>query len=212
MEFTKRQEAIVEIVKQQGPITGEQIAEKLSLTRATLRPDMAILTMTGVIGARPRVGYFYSGKNPARIMAERLHKVKVGEIKSLPVVVNDRCSVYDAVVTIFTEDVGTLFVVSEGGFLEGVISRKDLLKTTLGGQDIQKLPVGVIMTRMPNVVYTEPEESVWAAAKKLLEHQVDAMPVVRPKENRDGPKELEVVGRFSKTNIARFFVEMGEDG
>ncbi|MFZ5633578.1 MAG: helix-turn-helix transcriptional regulator [Bacillota bacterium] len=211
MEFTKRQEAILEIVKKQGPITGEQIAEKLSLTRATLRPDMAILTMSGVLGARPRVGYFYSGRTPGKVMAEKLHKVKVGNIKSVPVVVNEKCSVYDAVVTMFTEDVGTLFVVGEGGFLEGVISRKDLLKITLGGHDIHRLPVGVIMTRMPNIIYIDQEESVWSAAKKLLDHEIDAMPVVRFRESQDGRKGLEVIGRLSKTNITRFFVEMGEE-
>ncbi|GAB6179033.1 hypothetical protein JCM14036_03520 [Desulfotomaculum defluvii] len=65
--------------------------------------------------------------------------------------VPENCTVYDAVVTMFLEDVGTLYVVREGGLLEGVVSRKDLLKTTLGEHDINKLPLGVIMTRMPNV-------------------------------------------------------------
>jgi HTH domain. len=40
IELNKRQEEILEIVKENGPITGEQIAERLSLTRATLRPDL----------------------------------------------------------------------------------------------------------------------------------------------------------------------------
>ncbi|MDQ1145006.1 putative ArsR family transcriptional regulator [Bacillus sp. SORGH_AS 510] len=51
----------MQIVKESGPITGEQIADQLSLTRATLRPDLAILTMAGFLDARPRVGYFYTG-------------------------------------------------------------------------------------------------------------------------------------------------------
>ncbi|BAF59082.1 MAG: helix-turn-helix transcriptional regulator [Pelotomaculum sp.] len=210
MQLTRRQETILEIVKNSGPITGEQIAEKLSLTRATLRPDLAILTMAGLLEARPRVGYFYSGKSPNRVVAEKLHRVLVASIKSVPVVVNEKCSVYDAVVTMFIEDVGTLFVVKEGGLLEGVISRKDLLKTTLGGHDIHKLPVGVIMTRMPNVLCTTPEESVWAAAKKLITHEVDALPVVRKVALPDGGEGLEVIGRLSKTNITRLFVELGE--
>ncbi len=212
MEFTKRQEAILEIVKNQGPITGEQIAEKLSLTRATLRPDMAILTMSGLLGARPRVGYFYSGKSPSKILTEKLHKIKVGAIKSIPVVVRENSSVYDAAVTMFLEDVGTLMVVGEGGFLEGVISRKDLLKITMGGHDIHKLPVSVIMTRMPNIIFTDEEESVWSAAKKLLTHEVDAMPVVSAGQGQDGRTGLVVVGRFSKTNITRILVELGENG
>ncbi len=212
MQLTKRQETIFEIVKSSGPITSEQIAEKLSLARATLRPDLAILTMAGLLEARPRVGYFYSGKSPNRVVAEKLHKVLVSDVKSLPVVVSEKCSVYDAVVTMFIEDVGTLFVVREGGVLEGVISRKDLLKTTLGGQDIHKLPVGVVMTRMPNVLYTTPEESVWSAARKIINQEVDALPVVRKIALPDGGEEFEVIGRLSKTNITRLFVELGEEG
>lgn len=210
MELTRRQETILEIVKNSGPITGEQIAEKLSLTRATLRPDLAILTMAGLLEARPRVGYFYSGKSPYRVVAEKVHGVLVASVMSVPIVVAEKCSVYDAVVTMFIEDVGTLFVVREGGILEGVISRKDMLKTTLGGQDINKLPVGVVMTRMPNVLHTTPEESVWSAARKLIAHEVDALPVVRASVLPDGGEGLEVVGRLSKTNITRLFVELGE--
>ncbi|GAA3321760.1 hypothetical protein GCM10020331_038920 [Ectobacillus funiculus] len=62
IELNKRQEQIIQIVKDNGPITGEAIADQLNLTRATLRPDLAILTMAGYLDARPRVGYFYTGK------------------------------------------------------------------------------------------------------------------------------------------------------
>ena len=58
----------MQIVKDQGPITGEHIAEQLHLTRATLRPDLAILTMAGFLEARPRVGYFYSGKSGTQLV------------------------------------------------------------------------------------------------------------------------------------------------
>ncbi|MBM7855791.1 CBS domain-containing protein [Desulfohalotomaculum tongense] len=210
MELTERQQKIVEIVKKDGPITGEQIAEKLDLTRATLRPDLAILTMANILEARPRVGYFYSGKTSGQVVADRLKKLKVGDVKSVPIVVNENCSVYDAIVTMFIEDVGTLIVVGDGGKLEGVISRKDFLKNTLGGQDIHKLPVGVIMTRMPNVVCAYPEDSVWLAARRLLNHEVDCLPVVRPIQG-EADDHYEVIGRFTKTNIAQLFVELGEE-
>ncbi|KFI36787.1 hypothetical protein HX99_00980 [Peptococcaceae bacterium SCADC1_2_3] len=211
MELTKRQESILEIVKKEGPITGEQIAERLSINKATLRSDMAILTMFGLLGARPRVGYFYLGRTLNRIIAEKLHQIKVGEIKSIPVVISDQSYVYDAVVKMFIEDVGTLIVVKEKGLLEGVISRKDLLKTTLSSPDIQKLPVSVIMTRMPNIIMVEPEESVWLAAKKLIIHEIDALPVVRPVASTNGKKGFEVIGRITKTSITRLFVELGEE-
>ncbi|ABO50981.1 putative signal-transduction protein with CBS domains [Desulforamulus reducens MI-1] len=209
MELSKRQETIIEIVKNDGPITGEQIAERLNLTRATLRPDLSILTMAGFLEARPRVGYYYNGKTADRILAEKITRLQVGEVKSVPTVVSESCSVYDAVVTMFIEDVGTLYIVREGGLLEGVVSRKDLLKTTLGGQDIHKLPLGVIMTRMPNIHMVQENDSVWLAAHKLLTHEIDSLPVVRTIQGSRG-KDYEVIGRFSKTNVTRLFVEFGE--
>lgn len=37
IELNKRQEDILQIVKENGPITGEHIAERLNLTRATFK-------------------------------------------------------------------------------------------------------------------------------------------------------------------------------
>lgn len=210
IRLTPRQEKIIEIVKGSGPITSEQIAKQLNLTRATLRPDLAILTMSGILDARPRVGYFYTGKTANAVLAEEIRRFRVKDIKSVPVVIKEETSVYDAIVTMFIEDVGTLIVVSEGGFLEGVVSRKDLLKVTIGQNDPKQVPVGVAMTRMPNIVTTTLEETVFMAAQKIIEHQVDALPVVRKFIKEDGKEKLEVVGRITKTNITQLFVELGE--
>ena len=87
MELSNRQEQIIQIVKDNGPITGENIAEQLSLTRATLRPDLAILTMAGFLDARPRVGYFFTGKTGTELLTEKLKKFKVEEYQSVPIVV-----------------------------------------------------------------------------------------------------------------------------
>jgi CBS domain-containing protein len=208
LELTRRQEAILGIVKAEGPITSEQIAERLKLARATLRPDLAILTMAGLLEARPRVGYYYSGKSPGEVVVSKIRRFKVRDIQSRPVVVGDQLSVYDAIITMFLEDVGTVFVVREKGLLEGVISRKDLLKVALGAQDIRLLPVSVVMTRMPKIITTSPDELAWEAARKLVVHEIDALPVVEPVD--DPPGALQVVGRFSKTNATRLFVEIGE--
>ena len=47
MQLTKRQDQIVHIVKEEGPITGKAIAAKLDLTRSALRSDLTVLTMMG---------------------------------------------------------------------------------------------------------------------------------------------------------------------
>ncbi|MCM3710864.1 helix-turn-helix transcriptional regulator [Sporosarcina luteola] len=206
MELNKRQNEILEIVKMDGPITGEQIAERLSLARATIRPDLAILTMAGYLDARPRVGYFYSGKKPAQSIADDMNSMRVGDFQSIPVVVNENVTVYDAICQMFLDDVGTLFVVDKSSCLTGVLSRKDLLRTSLGNSELDKIPVHVIMTRMPNITYCKKQDSLIQAAKKMIEQQIDSLPVVAMKE-----EGLDVVGRITKTNITRAFLSLAED-
>ncbi|MFC3882957.1 helix-turn-helix transcriptional regulator [Bacillus songklensis] len=206
IELNKRQEQILQIVKDHGPITGEHIADRLNLTRATLRPDLAILTMAGYLEARPRVGYFYTGKTGAQLLTDKIRKVKVGEYQSVPVVVNESVSVYDAICTMFLEDVGTLFVVDEHSLLVGVLSRKDLLRASIGKQELTSIPVNIIMTRMPNITFCEREDYLIDIAKTLINKQIDAMPVVKKTD-----LGYEVIGRITKTNITKLLVGLAND-
>ncbi|WP_343046478.1 helix-turn-helix transcriptional regulator [[Anoxybacillus] calidus] len=206
MELNKRQEQILQIVKDHGPITGESIAEKLNLTRATLRPDLAILTMAGYLEARPRVGYFYTGKTGSQLLADKIKKIKVADYQSIPVVVNESVSVYDAIVTMFLEDVGTLFVIDNDSLLVGVLSRKDLLRASIGKQELRSIPVNIIMTRMPNITMCYKDDLLIEVAQRLIEKQIDAMPVVKKTE-----KGYEVVGRITKTNMTKAFVDLAKD-
>lgn len=196
----------MQIVKDNGPITGEHIADQLNLTRATLRPDLAILTMAGYLDARPRVGYFYTGKTSTQLLTENLQKIYVRDYQSIPVVVSENVSVYDAICTMFLEDVGTLFVVDQNSVLVGVLSRKDLLRASIGKQELSAIPVNIIMTRMPNITMCEKEDLLIDVAKKLIDKQIDALPVVRKKE-----KGYEVIARITKTNITKAFVALGEE-
>lgn len=206
IELNKRQEHILQIVKDNGPITGEAIADRLDLTRATLRPDLAILTMAGYLEARPRVGYFYTGKTGAQLLTDRLMKIKVKDYQSIPVVVKESVSVYDAICTMFLEDVGTLFVVDKESVLVGVLSRKDLLRASLGKQELTTIPVNIIMTRMPNITMCEKEDLLIEVAAKLIEKQIDAIPIIRHSE-----KGIEVIGRITKTNMTKALVALSSD-
>lgn len=186
------------------------LASKLNVTRAALRPDLAILTMTGLLEAKPKVGYISSRKPSYSLIYEYIRNIKVKDIMSKPVVVNEETTVYDAIVFLFLNDVGTLFV-ENNGMLIGAASRKDFLKIAMGGTDTHKVPVGIIMTRMPNIIYVQEEDSAYFAAQKIIEHEVDSLPVVSKKN--DGDKEyFAIVGKVSKTNITRLFVKLGENG
>ncbi len=190
-------------------MTGEQLAERLGVSRAALRPDLAILIMSGVLDARPKVGYYYTGKGAFSMLMEEIARYKVRDVQSVPVVVAATASAYDTIVTMFLEDVGTVFVVEPGGILKGVVSRKDLLKVAMGSRDLQKIPVQVLMTGMSKMIITDPDEPILAAAKKLVDGEIDSLPVVRPMGTAD-EKAFEVVGRLTKTNITRLLVEMGQ--
>ena len=105
---------------------------------------------------------------------------------------------------------GTLFI-ENNGVLVGAVSRKDFLKNAIGGTDIHKVPVGVIMTRMPNIVCGSTEDSAYDLAKKIIEHEIDSIPIVE--KIGDGLSEkpqFKIVGKISKTNITKLFVKLGE--
>lgn len=207
IEYNERQKRIIEIVKKYQPVTSERISNLLEVNRSTIRPDLSILIMTGVLDARPKVGYLYVGDQEDKVISNYIHHVKVNDIKSILAVVDEKTTVYDAIVAMFMQDVGTIYVTSKG-YLSGVASRKDFLKTAIGGNDIRKIPVNVIMTRMPNLVMAFPNESVYEAAVKLIECEIDSLPVVE-RCLIDNNEVFKVVGRISKTNITKFFVELG---
>ncbi|AFV03561.1 CBS domain protein [Dehalobacter sp. UNSWDHB] len=211
MQLSERQEKILELVKKSSPMTGEQIASQLNLNRATLRPDLTILTMAGVLEARPRVGYFYNGNAGPSPIAQRVRQLRVGDFKSIAAAVKESVSIYDAVVSMFTNNVGSLIVINDERELKGMVSRKDILKASLGNMDLHGMPISVIMTRMPNIIMAASDESVLEAARKLVQHQIDTLPVVESYINEGGRESFEVVGRFTKTNVTSLFVELGQD-
>ncbi|EUJ32993.1 hypothetical protein MFLO_05250 [Listeria floridensis FSL S10-1187] len=186
------------MLKKNEPATGDQIARFLKLTRATIRSDLSVLTMTGILDARPKVGYFYSGleKNPG--LYEDIRSLKVGSVMSNPILVTKETSIYDAIVRLFLEDVGSLYV-AEDGRLVGLVSRKDLLKSAIAGSNTKETPIATIMSRMPNLLTLRKNDDVLDAADILVAHQVDSLPVV--------DKDMQVIGKVSKSLIVRLFVD-----
>lgn len=205
MKLSKRQEQIAQIVREEGPVTGSAIAEHLEVTRSALRSDLSVLTMLGVLDARPNVGYYYVGLSKETQTAERLKSFLVSDVLSQAVVVNGDTSLYDTIVTIFTEDVGTILVCDDS-YLVGVVSRKDLLRASMGQTDSHTMPISMIMTPVSKVIIVEPTDTLVEAAQKMIDYEVDCLPVV-VREDVENKKRLKVVGRVSKTTVAKVFLE-----
>lgn len=205
VKLSKRQEQIAQIVREEGPVTGSAIAEHLEVTRSALRSDLSVLTMLGVLDARPNVGYYYVGLSKETQTAERLKSFLVSDVLSQAVVVSGETSLYDTIVTIFTEDVGTILVCDDS-YLVGVVSRKDLLRASMGQTDSHAMPISMIMTPVSKVITVEPTDTLVEAAQKMIDYEVDCLPVVI-REDVGNKKRLKVVGRVSKTTVAKVFLE-----
>ncbi|MFD0961189.1 helix-turn-helix transcriptional regulator [Paenibacillus chungangensis] len=202
---------LLELVKKHSPVTGEQLAEYLGVSRPTLRSDLSLLVMLGMLDAKPKVGYFLGNAyKPNSESMQRLSSLKVGEVQGVPVNIPDSLSVHDAVITLFTENADTLIVVNENKRFAGIVTPKDLLKITLGNPSSASIPVSMVMTRYPNIVTLLPSDSVHDAIMKMAAHQVDCLPVIAQRE--ESGQDPEVVGWVSKSGIITLLSDIASVG
>lgn len=211
IQLTQRQIDILEFVQTQSPVTSDQIAEFLNVNRATLRSDLAVLVMLGYLDAKPKVGYFPGNAQNLSAWSSRLDTMKVSDVQGVPFVISMNATVQDAVISLFLENVGSLIVTDQRGALAGMVSRKDLLKVTLGNQSAPTMPVSLVMTRQPKIVTVEPDDSVLSAAKKLLTHEIGMLPVVRKAIDEDGTPFLEPIGRVTKTTMTEVLLSLAAE-
>ena len=192
MDLTERQKKILIMLKEKSLLSGDEIAQNLNITKSALRTDFSILTTLKLITSKQNKGYSYNNKCTI---------IKVRECMSPQNSIDIRTSVYDAIIHLFNYDLGTLVVV-ENEKLVGIISRKDLLKATLNKKNIEKTPVSMIMTRMPNIVHCFEDDNIIEAIEKLIKHEIDSLPVLRKEKGK-----LSLVGRFTKTNVTKLFYQ-----
>ncbi|HAZ05598.1 helix-turn-helix transcriptional regulator [Acetobacterium wieringae] len=209
MELSNRQKEIIEIVKEKQPVKSNEISELLNINRATIRPDLKILTMMGILEAKRKVGYYYTGRSLLHILGSYIKTINVMDIQTEPTVVEETSSIYDGIITMFTKNAGTLYVV-DGKYLSGIVSRKDFIKAMIGRKEVESLPIPMIMTRMPNIIYLEPTESVYDAAYKTMFYEVESLPIVTKEIDEKGVQRLVLIGKVSRTNITRYVVNMGK--
>ncbi|EFR31566.1 helix-turn-helix transcriptional regulator [Eremococcus coleocola] len=202
MELSPRQYQIIEIVKANEPINGDTIAQLLGLSRSTLRSDFAILTMTGILDARPKIGYFYSGLDFQPLFLDKLNHMTVAEIMIPAIIIKQDTSVQMAISHLFLHDAGSLYVVDDNEELVGLVSRKDLLRTVLNKSDVS-VPIAVMMTRWPNIHVTYPNRPVLEAGQMLRDFEIDSLPVLKSDQSK------QVVGKLSKTSLAYLLVDLG---
>ncbi len=105
------------------------------------------------------------------------------------------------------EDASTLFVLDDAEHLLGAVSRSDLLRTAIGQVDLDKVPVSVIMTRACNLATLQPDDHIFAAARKFRTHGLSVLPIVKEVATASG-QGLEVTGIISLNTINTLLIEL----
>lgn len=140
---------------------------------------------------------------------EEISGILVRDLQSVPVAVNQDKSAYEAVVTMFLEDVGTVFVLDEAGLLVGWYRVKTCLKLlSIMAAICVKFHVVMVMTPLSKLIVVKQEDSVASAARKIIDNEIDCLPVIRCVG--EDKRSYEVVGRITKTNFTRLLVDLAE--
>ncbi|HLQ74963.1 MAG TPA: CBS domain-containing protein [Alloiococcus sp.] len=195
MKLSDRQKEIIEYVKASAPITGDQIANELNLSKATIRPDLTLLTSTEILIAKPKVGYLYNRHYVTPFLITDIAQKNVEEVMKVPIIIDIETPISEAINLVFLEDTGSLYVTQDGD-LAGIVSRKDLLKAAMMGKNANELSISFVMSRSPNIITLRHDDTVAQACKKIVMHKVDSLPVL--KYDQETKKDT-IIGKVSKT-------------
>ena len=200
LKLSERQKKIVEIVKDQQPLSGEKISDLLDISRATLRSDLSFLTLVGILKATPKVGYTYSGSDLESVFFFDTFRKEVADIMTSPVLVTSDSYIQDAIITLFMYDADVIYVIDEDKLLLGIMSRKDLLRASLNS-NIASTPVAVCMTRMPHIKTCHKNTNILEAAVLLQDYAIDSLPIV------DQENERQILGSVTKTALLDYIIQ-----
>ena len=92
MTLTERQHRILEIIKKKSPISGDEIAELLSLSKSALRTDFSILTKLNLVISKQNKGYIFNNKCTLLEVKNYMSPQNSIDIKT---------TVYDAIIHLF---------------------------------------------------------------------------------------------------------------
>ncbi len=205
MELSAREKKILKIVKKYEPVTGDDIAKELSISKSTIRTELALLVKLGLLESKTNVGYFYNNNFTDNSKYDLFKNTKVEDVMGVVITAKSTETFSEVVSKLFLHDIGTIFILNENSELAGVVSRKDLLKILVANANANSMPVAMAMTRMPNVVYSFEDEIIGESIRKIIHHEIDCLPIVR--KTNTGYK---VVGKISKTTIIRLLLDILE--
>lgn len=102
------------------------------------------------------------------------------------------CELGEAARRLVEEDISTLVVVDDEGFLVGIVTRIDLLRAWMATDSWDKKPVKDYMN--PSVITVPPQTRLTKVAELLLDKQIHRVVVVREEDGKQRPVSVVSAG------------------
>jgi len=177
MELSRRQKEIVKMVRKNQKMTGDNIAKKFGLTRASLRGDFTLLVSLGYLNSSTNKGYTI-GQGLKQI-APLVNTIE--DVMSVAKNIDIKSTLGDALLKLIIEDVDILQVL-KSGYLVGVVTKTNLVKAMLNRQDPHSESIKLHMINLDKLVTCTKDEDLIVVMKKMLENNIDGIPVVKNTE------------------------------
>jgi CBS domain-containing protein len=111
-------------------------------------------------------------------------------------------TLFEAAQRMVEEDISALVVIDENGFLNGIITRTDLLRAFVSLEDWEKHKVSDLMNT--EVVTVTPQTNLMRVAEILLEQQIHRVVAVREEGGKKRPISVvsaaDIVYHMAKNN------------
>lgn len=98
---------------------------------------------------------------------------------------NSRCTLLEAAQRMVDEDISCLVVVDDSGYLEGILTRSDLLRAYTSDIQWSELPVEEYMSS--EVVTVQPQDHISHVAQLLRERQIHRVVIVQKEHDKMRP-------------------------
>lgn len=196
--YKKLQEQIINIVKENQPVLISDIFKSIYISSKEIEDEITNLCDKKILQLRQ--GYIYIHDNNMNIQS-------VEDCMTIARTIKDDVSIISAITTMILEELDFLIIANDMN-LVGILSKKDIIKKVILEKIDVTTSVSEIMTKKPNIIYAKNTEKLALVIEKLIQNDIDSIPIVKIENNEDGQEILKVIGVFNKTIITKIYKDL----
>jgi len=118
-----------------------------------------------------------------KIKVENIRMLTAKDIMNKPLVtIKEDYSVKEAVDEMAIKNIGCVVILSKNGFLEGILTERDIVKLVSEGKDLEKLKVKDVMVK--EIVTCSPDTKILEVATLMRDKNIRRVIVVNPEDGK----------------------------